>query len=208
MDERHSVHPLRTPLLRSCARAFAGSMLALCVFVAHAEPVPGDDARVRDARAAALELGAKLKAQLEAAIAAGGPSAALEICRSVAPALAGEASARYAGEVGRTALRIRNPANVPDDYERAVLEGFVAQAAAGADVASLEHAEVVEQQGRQVFRYMKAIPMAAAPCGSCHGTELDPALRAKIRERYPSDTATGFIPGEIRGAFTVAKELP
>ncbi|MGE3774983.1 MAG: DUF3365 domain-containing protein [Gammaproteobacteria bacterium] len=182
-------------------------MLVLAV-VGHAEPVSGDDERVRQARAAALELGAKLKAQLEAALAAGGPLSALEVCRSVAPALAGEASARHAGEVGRTALKVRNPANSPDDYERAVLEGFVAQAAAGADVATLEHAEVLEQHGRRVFRYMKAIPMAPAPCATCHGTDIDPELSAKIRELYPSDTATGFTPGEIRGAFTVVKELP
>ena len=37
----------------------------------------------------------------------------------------------------------------------------------------------------------------------CHGSGLDPALKAEIERLYPDDQATGFKAGELRGAFTV-----
>jgi hypothetical protein len=53
------------------------------------------------------------------------------------------------------------------------------------------------------FRCTKAIPTAAEPCLMCHGSGLDPALKAEIERLYPDDQATGFKAGERRGAFTV-----
>jgi len=54
------------------------------------------------------------------------------------------------------------------------------------------------------FRCTKAIPTAAEPCLTCHGSGLDPALKAEIeRLLYPDDQATSFKAGELRGAFTV-----
>jgi len=50
---------------------------------------------------------------------------------------------------------------------------------------------------------MKAIPMRAEPCLLCHGAP-EPALKAEIDRLYPQDQATGFRPGELRGAFTVS----
>jgi len=54
---------------------------------------------------------------------------------------------------------------------------------------------------------MKAIPLAQKPCATCHGTNVDPDLRAEILERYPEDKAVGFKPGEIRGAFTLSRRI-
>jgi hypothetical protein len=51
-------------------------------------------------------------------------------------------------------------------------------------------------------RWMKPI-MTAPLCLTCHGDALDPELAAVIAERYPADRATGFTPGELRGAFYV-----
>lgn len=166
-----------------------------------------EDAALREARAAAMELGGKLKGQLESALKSGGPTAAMAVCQTAAPAIARESSAHYDGDVGRTALRLRNPANAPDPYERATLERFVAAAADGADVATLEHAEIVDEHGRRVFRYMKAIPMQETPCATCHGVDVAAPVRDEIRARYPADEATGFRPGDVRGAFTVMKTL-
>ncbi|MCC7120495.1 MAG: DUF3365 domain-containing protein [Gammaproteobacteria bacterium] len=201
--DRRKTGGTRTP-----AYALSAAWLALGIHLAHAAPLPGDDVAVSRARTASIELGTKLKSQLETALGAGGAVSALEVCRTVAPAIAAEISARHAGDVGRTALRVRNPANAPDEFETAVLERFAAAAAAGADITTLEHAEILEQEGRRVLRYLKAIPMAAAPCGTCHGTDIDPGLRAEILARYPADAATGFVPGELRGAFTVEQTLP
>lgn len=181
------------------------------VAVAHAQsaaPKLPDAEMVTAARARAMELGGKLKGQLEAAMKAGGPVAALGVCKTVAPTIASDLGSAYSGKIGRTALKVRNPANTADDFEKDVMQRFLAEAAKGADVAKLEHAEIVERNGKRVFRYMKAIPMAAAPCAACHGTAVAPELLQSIRELYPDDQAIGFRPGEIRGAFTIAKPLP
>lgn len=164
------------------------------------EPV---DASLNRARAAVKELGEGLKGQLVDAIKSGGPHAAISVCKTVAPGLASDASEKHGLSVRRTALKVRNPANAPDGFERRVLEDFMKRAGAGEDVSKLEHAEMVTENGIQTFRFMKAIPMAAEPCSICHGTAVDAGLKAEIDKLYPADQATGFTPGEVRGAFSV-----
>jgi len=58
-----------------------------------------------------------------------------------------------------------------------------------------------------VGRYMKAIP-TGPQCVVCHGENVAPALAETIQRLYPDDQATGFAPGDLRGAFTVTVELP
>jgi hypothetical protein len=193
--------------------ALSAIVLALAVlFVsaghAHAESLPPDSDLVVSARAISMELGGTLKARLEAALKEGGPQAALGVCKTAAPEIAAQVSERFGGTVGRTALKVRNPKNAPDAFETDVLKRFVEEASAGADVTKLEHAEIFEADGVRTFRYMKAIPMAAAPCAVCHGQAVAPDLMQSIRDLYPEDQATGFSPGDIRGAFTILKPLP
>lgn len=161
------------------------------------------DASLQRARAAIKELGEGLKGQLAEAIKAGGPQSAIAVCRTAAPQLAADASEKHGLSVRRTALKVRNPDNAPDAWERKVLEDFLKRAAAGEDMAKLEHSEPVTENGLQIIRYMKAIPMTAEPCSTCHGTAIEPGLKAQIEQLYPADQATGFNPGEVRGAFTV-----
>ena len=183
--------------------ALAASVLAPR---AHGEEATPPDAGLAAARAAVKDLGETLKAQLVAAIKAGGPRAAVGVCRTIAPAIAEKASQTHGLTVGRTALKVRNPANAPDAFERRVLEDFVQRIAAGADPATLEHAETVVENGETVLRYMKAIPTAAEPCLACHGSVIEPELKAEILQLYPDDQATGFKAGELRGAFTVTRK--
>jgi hypothetical protein len=108
--------------------------------------------------------------------------------------------------VGRTSLRRRNPANAPDSWEHDVLNAFEVRLAAGEDISGIDHAEVVSENGRTVFRYMKAIPTGGV-CLTWHGEDLDPEIAAAIDARYPDDQARGFAMGDIRGAFTVRRHL-
>ena len=62
------------------------------------------------------------------------------------------------------------------------------------------------ENGRQVFRYMKAIPTAPI-CVTCYGADIDADLAAELDRLYPTDQARGFAVGDIRGAFTVRKAL-
>ena len=141
-----------------------------------------------------------------AAMKEGGPARAIEVCRDRAPKVASEISGESGWTVARTALKVRNPKNAPDAWEKKVLEEFAARAAAGEDVATLERSEVVEAGGTRAFRFMKAI-RTGEPCLACHGASIRPDLAAKVKALYPEDSATGFSAGGLRGAFTLSKKL-
>jgi len=70
----------------------------------------------------------------------------------------------------------------------------------------LEHGEIVTENGKKVFRYMKAIPTQDV-CLKCHGTDIDPAVIKALDETYPNDKAQGFKEGNIRGAFTISQPM-
>jgi hypothetical protein len=100
----------------------------------------------------------ELKGTLVSAMKEKGPAGAVDVCHSKAQ----EITARYNKEgwkVGRTALKIRNPKNAPDAWEKAVLEEFEKKIAEGADPKKLVKAEIVDENGHKVFRLMKAIPV-------------------------------------------------
>ena len=143
----------------------------------------------------------QLLGTVKAAMQEGGPAKAVEACQLLAPQIAAQHS-QAPWKVGRTALKLRNPRNAPDAWERQVLEQFAARAAGGEPVAALQHAEVVNGE----FRLMKAIP-TGEPCLACHGQNIKPELAALIDQRYPQDQARGFAPGELRGAFTLRRPL-
>ncbi|PQA89642.1 c-type heme family protein [Hyphococcus luteus] len=168
-------------------------------------PAP-DPEMVETARMAAGALGERLKGRLVEAISTGGPVAAIDVCNLEAPEIASAVSAETGMRVGRTALRLRNPDNAPDAFERAGLESFQRQLEDGAAPSGLEIAEIVDGPDGKTLRYMKPI-MTGGPCVLCHGTDVAPEVRAALLERYPDDEAVGFAPGDMRGAFTISKAL-
>ncbi|WP_128000523.1 Tll0287-like domain-containing protein [Piscinibacter defluvii] len=171
-------------------------------------PAAAQDAWVDEARRVAASVPPKLAAVLTAEIERGGPAHAIGVCREEAPTLARAASQESGWSVRRVSLRERNPKAVPDDWERAALEDFDRRAAAGEKPATLERAEIVQQPGGAVMRYMRALPVAEL-CTTCHGSaERIPAeVRARLAELYPQDRATGYAVGQIRGAMTISKPL-
>jgi cytochrome c553 len=135
---------------------------------------------------------------LLAALNGDGPLLALDVCNTAAPAIAEEIGARVGVTVWRVSLRNRNPRGTPDTWERDVLQQFASRLAAGEPPATIE-ASVQTDAG---FRYMAAIPMAPL-CAQCHGGAIAPEVAARIAALYPQDRATGFTPGELRGAVSV-----
>lgn len=194
--------PRRRPLLLVVMLA-AGAAVA-------AEPPAGtgDELAIHRTRAAALanDLGARLKQELVSAMQAGGPLAAVSVCRDRAAPIADSVAAASGWEVGRTSLRVRNPDNAPDSWERAGMEAMAARAAGGAPAAGLVHEGVVRVGEHRYYRYLQAIPTAEV-CTLCHGESLSPELAAHIGALYPDDRATGFRVGDLRGAFTVTGRI-
>jgi hypothetical protein len=185
------------------------NVLLLTAVVYHASAVaagPQPASQLEASRATAAEFMTSLKGELMQAMQAGGPVNAVGVCHLRAPAIAADLGALKGWQVGRTSLKVRNLANVPDEWERAALERFEQRKQDGADPATLEYYEVVEQDGKPVFRYMKAIPTAEL-CLTCHGATIDPAVAARLTELYPGDQARGYQVGDIRGAFTFIEPL-
>ena len=175
-----------------------------------AAPAWADDnaARVEGSRNAVKQLQGALVTELQAAMKAGGPVSAIEVCNKRAAIIAEGISREYGWKIGRTSLKYRNPKNAPDAWETRVLQDFEKRKAAGADPAKLEYFEVVQRDGKPVFRYMKALPIPqGAPCLACHGEKLDPAVAARIKQLYPQDRTTGFKTGDLRGAVTIEQPL-
>jgi diadenosine tetraphosphatase ApaH/serine/threonine PP2A family protein phosphatase len=176
----------------------------VCVVPASANDI---EQYVNESRSLVQEFSQSLKRELQRGMKAGGPAYAIGVCNVNAPMISAELGEKNDWEVGRTSLRIRNPGNSPDDWERHTLETFEERLLSGEKPADIEYFEVVQQNGDKVFRYMKAIPTAEM-CESCHGSALDQAVKERLRELYPMDRARGYRAGDIRGAFTFAKSLP
>jgi len=182
-------------------------ILVLC-FMALPFVAAADDLQSRQqASAAAIkEFGGKLKGELERAMKEGGPAQAIEVCNKVAPNIALEQSQKTGWKVGRTSLKNRSGANAPDAWETRVLQAFEERKAKGEAVDNLAFSEVVEQDGKKAFRFMKAIPTGEV-CLKCHGEAIDPDIAGKIDTLYPGDKARGFRLGDIRGAFTITQPM-
>ncbi len=161
------------------------------------------EAAASEARRAADQLGAQLMTALGDALGKSGPVGAIEVCQLRAPAIAEQLSRSGELEIGRTALRLRNPDNAPDEWEKQALQQFASELASGAAPATLEVRKVEATSDGWRVRWMRPIVLQPM-CAICHGGELEPDLRAELAKRYPQDQATGFQPGELRGAFTAS----
>jgi len=163
------------------------------------------DADAAEAKKIIGEFFSTLKGELQSAMKAGGPVSAITICQERAPEIADSLSEKTGWEVGRTSLKLRNAElNAPDEWERGVLTAFEERKAAGEDVKTMAFSEVVESDGGERYRFMKAIPTGEV-CLVCHGETLGPDIAAAIDKAYPADEAKGFELGDIRGAFTLSK---
>lgn len=190
--------------MRSLKRAVPALFLAALA----AHPAVAEDPApwVIDSRAAAQALGSRLMGELTTALARS-PAAAIDVCSERAPQIAAEEAAARGAELGRTALRVRNPDNAPQAWQRRGLESLAASLAAGADPATLEFTEVAGTDGTVERRWMKPI-MTGPLCLTCHGATLAPGVAEAVEARYPEDAATGFAAGELRGAFWVVWREP
>ncbi len=155
------------------------------------------------ARAAADTLFTRLNAELMAALQAGGPRAAVDVCKVRAPAIAAEIEAQGGVDIERTALKVRNPANAPSPWERETLAAFEARHAAGEAWQGMEARRVADG----VLHWMRPIPMGGM-CVACHGgNEVAPEAAAAIAAAYPNDAARGFAVGQLRGGFSARVPL-
>ena len=160
-------------------------------------------------REAAASLLQQLGTQLKSALAEHGPEGSVAVCKNIAPELTGRLSREKGWKIARVSLKTRNPLlGTPDAWEQKVLEEFDRKVAAGAKAETLEFGEVVNEPAARYYRYMKAIPVQPL-CLTCHGArdQISPSVMERLGADYPHDRATGYSPGQVRGAVTVKRPL-
>lgn len=178
-------------------------MLAAVILLAgrHAATAGAGDADTSVAEKAAAELMTAMGAELQEAMKAGGPVAAIDICGTRAQALSAEIPRRIGRPditIRRTALKVRNPANMPSPEEKKVLRQFADKLPDG---TALQPFSRHTKTGRTYYRPI----LTKALCLACHGQaeRMDPAVRKALGKRYPEDRAVGFAEGDLRGMICV-----
>lgn len=164
---------------------------------AQVQAPPADPAQAR-ARAALDRVKRELKERLTSAMATGGPEAAARACSDEAQALTATVAKETGVKLGRSSLRLRNPANAGPAWVGDWLSAQGERPAEG--VAPFSAA--VDVDGKHVTRLIDPIRVEA-PCVACHGPKetLSPAVRDVLSAKYPADEATGYSAGDLRGAF-------
>ena len=181
--------------------------ILLSLFVAGTLSEAPIDPHVLEARELVNQFFGSLKGELQAALNEGGPVTAISVCKLKAPRLTKEFSSLTGWYIARTSLKLRNPNNHPDAWEKQVMEQFLTRQTNGEPLTNMEYSEVILIDGRKIFRYMKAIEVMDL-CLNCHGENVKPEIKRILTQLYPNDQATGFTKGDLRGAFTLAKSLP
>ena len=94
-------------------------------------------AAVDEAKVITKTFGMALKSELKAAMKAGGPVNAIAVCNEKATPIAEAVAKEKQAMVSRVSLKNRNPENVPNDWQKVVLEDFDARAAKGEDIKTM-----------------------------------------------------------------------
>lgn len=132
------------------------------------------------------------KKQLKQALLSGlekGPTEAIQACRFEAPKIANSVSHSKL-KIGRTSHKLRNPDNAPRDWMVPLLNRYLGGA----------KDPIAVRIDRETVGYVEPI-VTEALCLTCHGASLAPAIQEEVAKYYPSDAATGFEVGELRGLF-------
>jgi hypothetical protein len=171
------------------------------------DPEAAENVEVRDIGERAINrLGLTLVNEVSVAVAKSGAAKAIDVCHLRALPLTGEILAglpRITG-VKRTSLKLRNPANAPDAAEQLALER-VGQDLQNGKLPKVLVQRIAQAGGKTEWRVYR--PVGIAPqCVTCHGPReaLSPELLARLAERYPTDQATGYAPGQWRGLIRVS----
>ena len=135
----------------------------------------------------------------------GGITRAISFCSNEALVLTDSIAASLGESIRlkRTSSRIRNPKNQPDEHELAALSFFADHARTEGDLPQ----HFLQQVSSDETRYYQPL-VIVAPCLLCHGSsdQIKSEVTDLLAERYPSDQATGYELGDMRGLIRVSIE--
>ena len=110
--------------------------------------------------------------------------------------------------IRRVSLKYRNSGDVPDDYERSVLEKFDRLNEAGLMPNGYEDYSVITEDNMKVLRYMVPVKTKKG-CLKCHGERagIPEEVKKLLDDLYPGDLAIDYEIGEIRGAVSLKVKM-
>lgn len=111
--------------------------------------------------------------------------------------------------VKRTSLRLRNPANAPDEADLLALKLIDARMSNG-ETPPDQLVQRIEQTGRATeWRVYRPIGVSSR-CLVCHGDreQIPLEVQAVLELRYPQDRATGYTSNQWRGVIRISLEKP
>jgi len=130
-----------------------------------------------------------------------GVLAAIEHCNVVAIPLVDSLSQVFGARIRRVSDKARNPVDLPDSTEADVLDAYYY-----AFENSIPLESSVEEINAREIHYTKPILVSNPLCLNCHGaigTEIVFENYDVITSHYPSDSATGYKIGDLRGMWSI-----
>jgi hypothetical protein len=148
------------------------------------------------AQATMKELAGNLMKQMKL----GGPKLAVPFCNAAAYPLTDKIAKKYNVSIKRTSHKIRNPKNSPNSEESKIIKNYL---------VSLDKEESIKpvvkiEADKKVHFYAPII--LDKKCIACHGTvgkEVSKQTDSIIKSFYPTDKATGFKVGDLRGVWSI-----
>lgn len=148
------------------------------------------------------EAQSQLLSNLQKAISEKGIDGAVEFCHVQALPILDEVSKKYDVDIRRVSNRNRNPASLPNEEEKPLLDAYEYTAENGGE----SDPNIQKIENGEVYLYTKAIVIPGGLCLSCHGEpgkEIDEKTIQKLKELYPTDQAQGHKVGDLRGIWAV-----
>lgn len=157
-------------------------------------------------RTTAMDFMKDLKGVLISQIQTNGVLLAVSVCSDTAQVLTNNFGVQKGVFIRRVSFKNRNANNSPDDFEKKVLNKFELLHQNKELNSETEHAEIVQEGEFKYLRYLKLI-LVQAECLNCHGseTEIMPAVKNLISQKYSNDKAVGYMIGDLRGAVSLKK---
>ena len=112
------------------------------------------DALRDEARSKVKAFAGSLKGELMAAMKEGGPTKAIEVCNTRAPAIT-EAASTQGWTLARRSTRLRNPDNRADEWERVQLNAFALRLASGEAVQEIDEDEIADEIRARIGQWLE-----------------------------------------------------
>lgn len=175
------------------------------------DPDAPENAEIRTLGERAINrIGVTLINEVSVAVAKSGAEKAIDVCHLKALPLTGEiiAGMPRITAVKRTSLRLRNPANAPDEAEKLALNKVQEDLTTG--ILPKVLVQRLDRPGeKSEWRVYRPVGVAQQ-CVNCHGPPdtLAPGVQSKLTGLYPADQATGYAAGQWRGLIRVSISDP